>query len=228
MGDLSKLLKNAPAHSINNVLSLLFHLRNAEVKTIPAVTLSTRTGNFSGYLIAYDDQNGSLLLQGLNNRQVNLTYLQAKAVVAITLNELPETPELLKFVGGKKYSGIAFAEPVSKLAFRRYVADQQATLSEGLGKAMTVEVNGLFTESVTECGGLKYMVENIFRVITGMLDEPLAKEALKTKVKEILFVVGNILEVQLTDQRLIVTLPATRDAANVDVAEFTRKIEDVL
>jgi hypothetical protein len=228
MADFSNLLKNAPAHSINDVLSLLFHLYNSEVKTIPAVTLSTRSGSFTGYLLAYDYSKGTLLLQGLNNRQVNLTYLPVKAVVAITLNELPEIPALLKFVGGEKLGNDTFTGPISKLGFRRYVADKQANLSEQLGKALTVNVNGLLTESITEYSALKYMVESTFSVFTGMLDEPLAKEALVNKVKEIFFLSGISIGAQLTDERMIVTLLASQDAANVDGAELRKKIEDVL
>src|SRR4051812_20863897 len=99
MANLSKILKDAPARPINDVLDLLFRLRKLEVKTIPVVTVSTHSGCFSGNLIAYDDHNGTLLLQGFDNLQVNLTYLQVKTVVAITLEELPEIPALLKFVG---------------------------------------------------------------------------------------------------------------------------------
>ena len=228
MTDLSSLLRNAPAHPINDVLSLLINLRTAEVKTIPDVTLFTLSGSYTGNLVAYDHQEGTLLLQGINNRQVNLTYLQVKAVVAITLNALPEIPALLKFVGGEKFGGYTYNEPVSKLGFRRFVADFQANLSERLGKAVAVDLNGLLTESFTEYSVLKYVIGNIFGVFTGMVEEPLAKEALVNKVKEIIFVSGSSIGAQLTAERLIISLPTTKDLTNVDVAEVAKYIEEVL
>ncbi|MEW6733981.1 MAG: hypothetical protein AB1489_21825 [Acidobacteriota bacterium] len=215
MSDKQTTLSILPAKTVSAILAELHSLRrraNAG-ENIPTVliTLHLRSGrDLRGWLIDLSEERGQLaaLLQlpgnDLHNPQTDLLYLELSTIEAVTIHNAWEVANLISFGRIGAPPGVS---PPTRLEVKRSLVELSHSLAQTIDISLSYQVDwNKIPQSGEPLRALAETVREATEVLKGIGQDPLGKEALAKRVKQVEFENGSTPGVSLKGDLLTITI----------------------
>lgn len=206
----SAFLSQVTARPIRAVLQDLLqqHRKDPSIPR-PAVTLFLHSGlSFTGQVVDLEigNQQSTVVVyvpqKPAASSEQPLVYLDLAAVAALRLDDLSSVPARQVAVAGKPLSLVS-GEAVSRLAYLRYLTEQQPAFS-----GFALEADPLFSEKTDNFAAVKLQTEKVVAILKELLNDALGREALENKVKRVFFTPGDAARARLSGADLVMELQA--------------------
>lgn len=197
-----------PVLETKQVLTILQQVaqeeRNQEQPNMPKVTISSNTGNASGYFIDFQEEKGVILIGNWYANQVELQYVNFFSISSISITNIDE---YLYLLSDGKIPFVPNANQVpTMLKLKREIKAADLALQEAIGKEVSLTFNAGETPSDTEKFYAKKAIQFLKETLLSLAENELAKEAFSESIDTINFEISETNEVQLNERVLGISL----------------------